>query len=35
VIAEEAEAEFADGILTLSLPKVEEVKPKVINVKAK
>jgi HSP20 family protein len=35
VIAEEAEAEFADGILTLSLPKVEEVKPKVISVKAK
>ena len=35
VIAEKAEAEFTDGILTLTLPKVEEVKPKVINVKAK
>jgi HSP20 family protein len=35
VIADEAEAEFADGILTLSLPKVEEVKPKLITVKAK
>ena len=35
VIAKEAEAEFADGILTLTLPKVEEVKPKVITIKAK
>jgi HSP20 family protein len=35
VIAEEAEAEFADGILTLTLPKVEEVKPKAITIKAK
>jgi len=35
VIAEKAQAEFKDGILTVSLPKVEEVKPKTITVKAK
>ncbi len=35
VEAGEAEAEFEDGVLTLTLPKVEEVKPKVIKVKAK
>lgn len=35
VIADEAEAEFENGILTLTLPKAEEVKPKVIKVKAK
>lgn len=33
--ADEAEAEFEDGILTLRLPKAEEVKPKAIEVKAK
>jgi len=33
--ADEAEAEFEDGILTLTLPKAEEVKPKAIEVKAK
>lgn len=32
--AEKAEAEFKDGILTLTLPKAEEVKPKAIKVKA-
>jgi len=35
VIAEKAKAEFENGILTLSLPKAEEVKPKTITVKAK
>jgi len=35
VVAGEAEAEFEDGVLTLTLPKAEEVKPKAIKVKAK
>jgi len=35
VKAEEASAEYMDGILTLTLPKLEEVKPKTITVKAK
>ncbi len=35
VEADEAEAEFEDGILTLRLPKAEEVKPKEIRVKTK
>jgi HSP20 family protein len=35
VNAENAKAEFENGILTLTLPKVEEVKPKTITVKAK
>ncbi|MBL7065909.1 MAG: Hsp20/alpha crystallin family protein [Anaerolineae bacterium] len=35
VVADEAEAEFENGILTLTLPKAEEVKPKAIKVKAK
>jgi len=35
VKAEEAKAEFEHGVLTLTLPKVEEVKPKTITVKAK
>jgi HSP20 family protein len=35
VNADKAEAEFKNGVLTLSLPKVEEVKPKSIKVKAK
>lgn len=35
VDSEKANAEFENGILTLTLPKVEEVKPKTITVKAK
>ncbi len=35
VNVEGAKAEFENGILTLTLPKVEEVKPKTISVKAK
>ena len=33
--ADEAEAEFQDGILTLTLPKADELKPKAIKVKTK
>lgn len=35
VMADKASAEFENGILTLTLPKSEESKPKVITVKAK
>jgi HSP20 family protein len=35
VISEKAKAEFENGILTITLPKAEEVKPKIINIKAK
>jgi len=35
VEAEKAEAEFENGVLTLTLPKAEETKPKVIEVKKK
>ncbi len=35
VDADKAKAEFVNGILTLTLPKAEEVKPKQISVKAK
>jgi HSP20 family protein len=35
VVAEKAKAEFEDGILTIMLPKAEEVRPKMITVKAK
>ena len=35
VTPEKAKAEFEDGVLTISLPKAEEVKPKTITVKAK
>ena len=35
VVADKANAEFANGILTITLPKAEEVKPKTISVKAK
>ncbi len=35
VVSDKAKAEFEDGILTITLPKAEEVKPKLITVKAK
>ena len=35
VIAEKSNAEFMDGVLKLTLPKAEEVKPKTISIKAK
>lgn len=35
IVADKAEADFENGILTLTLPKAEEVKPKAIKVKAK
>ena len=35
VMADKAEADFENGVLTLTLPKAEEVKPKAIQIKAK
>ncbi|NPA92076.1 MAG: Hsp20/alpha crystallin family protein [Chloroflexi bacterium] len=35
VVADKAKAEFENGVLTLTLPKAEEVRPKTIEVKAK
>jgi HSP20 family protein len=35
VVADKATAEFENGVLILTLPKAEEVKPKTIQVKAK
>lgn len=35
VVADKAKAEFEDGILTITLPKAEEVRPKTITVKTK
>jgi HSP20 family protein len=35
VLSDKAKAEFEDGILTITLPKAEQVKPKTITVKAK
>lgn len=35
VIPDRANAEFENGILTITLPKAEEVKPKTITIKAK
>lgn len=35
VVADKAKAEFENGMLKLSLPKAEEIKPKTITVKAK
>jgi HSP20 family protein len=35
VTADKAVADFEDGVLTITLPKAEEVKPKTITVKAK
>ena len=34
VVADKADAQFEQGILTLTLPKAEDAKPKVITVKA-
>ena len=35
VVSDKAKAEFENGILIITLPKAEEVKPKIINIKAK
>ena len=35
VVSDKAKAEFENGVLTITLPKAEEVKPKMITVKAK
>jgi HSP20 family protein len=35
VVSDKAQAEFENGILTITLPKAEEVKPRVISIKAK
>ena len=35
VIADKAKADFENGVLTITLPKAEEVKPKTINIKTK
>lgn len=35
VVSDKAKAEFENGVLTISLPKAEEVKPKLITIKAK
>ena len=35
VVADKAKADFESGVLTITLPKAEEVKPKTITVKAK
>jgi HSP20 family protein len=35
VLSDKARAEFEDGVLVITLPKAEEVKPKTITVKAK
>ena len=35
VVADKAKAEFENGILIITLPKAEDVKPKIINIKAK
>ena|SRR5687768_15590735 len=35
VISDQAKAEFENGILTIALPKSEEVKPKTITIKTK
>ena len=35
VVSDKAKAEFENGILVITLPKAEEVKPKTISIKAK
>ena len=35
VVSDKAKAEFENGILTITLPKAEDVKPQIISIKAK
>jgi HSP20 family protein len=35
VVADKAQAEFENGVLTVTLPKADEVRPKTINIKTK
>jgi HSP20 family protein len=35
VVADKAKADFEDGVLTITIPKADEVKPRTITVKAK
>ena len=35
VVADKAKADFINGILTINLPKAEEMRPKTITVKTK
>ncbi len=35
IVADKAKAEFENGVLTISLPKTDEVRPKQITIKAK
>lgn len=35
VVADKAKAEFENGVLTITLPKAEDVKPKTITIKSK
>jgi HSP20 family protein len=35
VVADKAKADFENGVLTVTLPKAEEVKPKTISIKSK
>ena len=35
IVSDKAEAEFEDGVLTLTLPKAEEVKPKTIKIRTR
>jgi HSP20 family protein len=35
VVADKAKADFENGILTITLPKADEVKPKTITIKTK
>jgi HSP20 family protein len=35
VVADKAKAYFENGVLTITLPKADEVKPKTINIKTK
>ncbi len=35
IVADKAKAEFENGVLTITMPKAEEVRPKTITVKAK